>query len=136
MVLEMTVMTYVDLETADMSIAEETGQLHLNHFPVGLRQQLKIKALETGVTFRDLIVDVLRGYCNGPGEIAGDKRAAGVRGMRKGVPDGARSGGAGSKRDAEAGGAHGGAPAGAGAVDGGIRKDQGGDAKKAEGDEW
>lgn len=124
------------VETADMSISEDTGQLHLNHFPDAVRKKLKLRAMETGVTFRDLIIGVLRGYSDGLGEIAGDKRAAGVRGMRKGIQDGARSGGAGAKRVAEVGGAFGGASAGPGAVDGGIRKDQGDDAEKAEGDEW
>lgn len=115
--------------------------LYIQDFPEDIRAKLKVEAFTTGVTFRALIIGVLRGYCNGPGEVAGVKRAAGVRGLRAGVQDGARPGGAGAERVAEVGGAFGGAPAGAGAVDGGIRKDQGGDSEKAEGfadgkDEW
>lgn len=110
--------------------------LYIQEFPDDVRWKLKIRAMETGVTLRNLVIDVLRGWCDGPGGIAGVKRASDVRGVRAGVSDGARQGRAVAERVAEAGGASGGAPAGPGAVDGGIRKDQGDDAKKTEGDDW
>lgn len=90
-----------------------------------------MEAFATGVTFRDLIIGVLREYCYGPGGIESVKRAAGMRGVRAGISHGGEG-----KRVAEGGSAHDRASAGAGAVDGSLRKDQGDDAQKTEGDEW
>lgn len=110
------------------------GQLHLNHFPVELKRELRIKALETDVTFRELVIGVLRGYCNGLGESGGDGGTEGVSGMSEGVSHGGRTGG--SQRHAKAIRSSDRAPADTGQVDGGIRADQGENTKKAEGDEW
>ena len=113
--------------------------LMIKDFPDELRWKLRLRAFETGVTFREVVIGVLRGWCDGHGEIGGAERAAGVRGMRESVQDGAgaRSGRrrAGVKRDAAGGGALDRASAGAGAVDGGVRADQGKDAEAAEGDD-
>ena len=59
--------------------------LYIQDFPDEVRWKLRLRAMETGVTFRDLIIDVLRGYSDGLGETVGVKRKADVRGMWKGI---------------------------------------------------
>lgn len=133
------------------------GQLHLNHFPEGLKRRLKLKALETGVTLRDLVVAILEEGAEGVperpvkpeviedweppeevgdgfGESGSDLGAAGVRGVRAGVPLGQIGDDRGQKRVAEAGGAFDRAPADSRAVERSLRADPEDAGEEAEGD--
>lgn len=51
----------VSHEKADSDISSR--QLHVQQFPEELRVKLKIRALETGVTFRELLIHVLAEWC-------------------------------------------------------------------------
>lgn len=101
--------------------------LSIKDFPEELRWKLRVKADEAGVTLRKLLIGVLAEWCesdrevrgDGLREAGGDKRAAGVSGVRGGVLDGK-----GQKRAAEAERASDGTSAHDGAVDRGLRKDQ------------
>lgn len=61
----MTVMARDIGESFNMNDEDVRGQLHIGDFPKELHRRLRIIALESGVTFRDLIVSVLRAWAFG-----------------------------------------------------------------------
>ena len=110
--------------------------LSIKGFPDEVARKIRIEAYRSGVTFREVVIHILRGWGDGLGEVGGAERAAGMRELREGVSHGEGPGREGAERIAEVVGASGGASTDTGAVGGGVRTDRAKQAQEAAEDEW